>query len=78
MEMILSWVVGIAILVIMAFIIIGNAVRFIMWIKCFKIKECYNRRCINNAACAKYSEQLTEDEYNELQSMIEEYRKQYK
>ena len=76
MELILSWAGAVVLLLTIAYLIVGNAVRFIMWIKCFKVKECCNRKCINRMTCRKYRERLTESEQKELLDMTEEFKKE--
>ena len=77
MAAIFSWFLTIVILSALAFLVITNAIRFVMLIKCFKIKECNKRRCINKVMCEKYYEALTDDEYYELLNMIKDARRKY-
>lgn len=51
--------------------IIYIIIRFIKLIKCRKIKECKNRKCLVNGTCGKYSELLTQEEYDSLIELIE-------
>lgn len=57
-------------LVIILGIICANFVRLVMWIKCFRIKECNNRKC--SFKCYKYHEKLTEEDYKRILDKIAE------
>ena len=70
MEILLSYIGLIGVSITMIFIMASNIVHFVMWIKCFKVKECHNRQCINRVMCRKFNDILTEDEYNELSDII--------
>ncbi|MDE7322501.1 MAG: hypothetical protein K2N73_07155 [Lachnospiraceae bacterium] len=51
-------------------IIVGNIIRLIIWIKCFKIKECNNDDCRICKYCKKYHYILTEEEKEKLRQML--------
>lgn len=58
--------------------IVGNVVRFIMWIKCYRVKECDNRNCHWARYCDKYHRGITEEELDELEKLLEERRRELK
>ena len=64
--MILSWIGSVAISLTLIYVIAANIIRLIMWIKCFRVKECNRRHCLCNMICNKYHKVLTEKEYNQL------------
>ena len=72
--MILSWIGSVAISLTLIYVLAANIIRLIMWIKCFRVKECNRRHCLCNMMCNKYHEVLTEKEYNQLLNTIIEFR----
>lgn len=54
METFISWTGSILALLIILWIVSANLVRLVMWIRCFKIKECNNRKCLIRNMCHKY------------------------
>ena len=62
----------ILVLLIMLWIIVMDIIRFVMWIRCFKVTKCSNRKCPIKSMCYKYQEQMTEEDYQRIQKKIDE------
>ncbi len=77
MEVFSSLIGSAIVLGFIIFVVTANLFRLVMWIKCFKVKRCQNRRCINNIMCGKYTERMTEEEYQKLLDKIEAYKKAF-
>lgn len=71
METFISWTGSILALLIILWIVSANFVRLVMWIRCFKIKECNNRECLIRNMCRKYHEKITEEDRQRIMQMIE-------
>lgn len=71
-----GWIGALMTYVTIAYLIVGNCMRFLMWMKCLNVNECYNKQCLNRAICYKYHEALTEEECQQLLKMIEDLKKQ--
>lgn len=54
-DRILGWIGGILCILNIFCLIIGNIIRVVYWLKCFKIKYlCENRNCRFRCFCLKY------------------------
>lgn len=78
MEMILNYVIGILLCSVIPILVVLNIARFIMWIKCFKIKECSNRKCRYHVCCRKYKDEYEERQTEDLYLLIKKYKKELK
>lgn len=72
METFISRLGEILALLIILWIIETNIVRLVMWIKCFKVKECSNRKCQIKDMCRKYQERITDEDYRRILQKIAE------
>lgn len=70
METFTSWIGSILAILIILWIVCANIVRLVMWIKCFKIKECNNRKCSIRDMCHKYQERITEEDRQRIMQII--------
>ena len=52
---IVGWIGGILHFLTILWIIVGNAMHFVYWLKCLKVgKKCYNQSCRWRYFCVKY------------------------
>lgn len=72
--MLLSWIGAILIILNIVYMVLGNCMRIIMWLKCIRVRACNNQRCLNKGMCSKYYDQLTDEECKELSNMIDDFR----
>lgn len=70
MEILINQIGDIVALLIILWIVYANIVRLVMWIKCFKIKECNNRKCSIRDMCHKYQERITEEDRQRIMQII--------
>lgn len=68
MELFTSWIGSILALLYAIWIVGANIVRLVMWIKCLKVKECNNRKCLFR--CCKYKEWINEVAYQRILRII--------
>lgn len=61
LDYIIDCIVNFYIVVASAVIIIGNAVKFILYVKCRKEVICTNEKCFYKEYCKKYSMELDFD-----------------
>ena len=62
--------IGISIL-ILGFLVIGNIIRIVYFIKCIKIKKCSDRNCRVNEYCPKYKFIWTDADIKEMQELTD-------
>ena len=62
------WLGNIIALLYIIWIAGANIVRLIIWVKCFKVKKCNNRKCLFR--CCKYKERVNEEDYQRILQMI--------
>lgn len=53
-----------------------NTIHFICFTKCFRIKECTNRKCYFRDYCNKYVDIPTEEEFDRIEKLLKEKRKE--
>lgn len=70
METFINWIGSILAILIILWIVSANIVRLVMWTKCFKIKECNNRKCSIRNMCHKYHEKITEEDRQRIMHII--------
>lgn len=51
--------------------VIWNIVRSFYFIKCFKTKDCSNKKCKFNSVCIKYKEVLSKEEIESLLKLLD-------
>lgn len=74
--MIYTWIINILFILAALFVVVGNIIRFIYWIKCLKKQyPCYNKKCFYKDYCRKYIELYTQDEVNKIVKLLELYKK---
>ena len=72
MEILISRL-GIILAVLIILWIIGmDIIELVMWIKCFKVTGCSDRKCPVKNMCYKYQERMTEEDYQRILKKIEE------
>lgn len=63
-------------------IVIGNILRLVMWIICFRKKECSDRNCLLHEICYKYHEIIMAEDIERMEEILRSYRealnKEYK
>lgn len=52
--------------------LVWNITQLIYFVKCLKITECSNSKCLNKNHCTKYSSKLTEEEIEELLELLDQ------
>ena len=72
METFISRLGVISTLLIILWIIGTNIIRLVIWIKCFKIKNCNDRKCPIRDICCKYVDEITSEERQRLLRKISE------
>lgn len=72
MEMLISRIGIILALLVILWIISTDIILLVMWIKCFKIKKCSNRKCLFRDICYKYVYEITSEERQRLLRKISE------
>ncbi|MCM1064689.1 MAG: hypothetical protein NC420_09515 [Eubacterium sp.] len=73
MSIIGSWIGAILVIICFIFLITGNIVRFIYWLKCFKIKQCQNTQCRYRQYGSKWIETYSQEDIENLYKVIEQY-----
>lgn len=68
MELFTSWIGSVLALFYALWIVGANIVRIVIWVKCFKVKKCNNRKCLFR--CCKYKEILNEEDYQRILQII--------
>lgn len=66
------WLVVIFLILFFAMIIVYNLAWLYYKIKCFKIKDCCNRKCNFKIFCYKYYEKYTDEEIARMRKFLEE------
>lgn len=59
----------------LVFVIVGNIIRILMWIKCRKVSRCPDNKCPWYLFCLKGHETITMEEIEEVCKLIEEHKK---
>lgn len=54
------------------FLIVGNIIRLIYFVKCIRIKKCSNRTCMVKEYCPKHETIWTDKYIEHLEKIIEE------
>ena len=72
MEIIISRLDIILVVLIILWIIGMDIIRLVMWIKCFKVTGCSDRKCPIKNMCHKYQERMTKEDYQRILKKIEE------
>ncbi len=76
--MVVDFICNVGFILFAVYVIVWNIMRFIYWIKCFRVKTCYNRNCIFEISCDKLVETYTKEEKEAMLEMIERKRKELK
>ncbi len=74
MEVLGSWIGGGLIIMNFIYLIAGNAIRFINWIKCRKVSQCRSTQCCYRRYCGNWIETYTQEDIDELYKMLEEFK----
>lgn len=74
--LLIEWMFNIALLLFFVVLIVGNAIRFIMWVKCFRKKECDDQDCHLRYFCGKYQNTITQEDLNYIAELLNERRKE--
>lgn len=77
LEMLFDYTIGILLASMVPLIVFYNIVRFMQWIRCFKVKVCSREGCLFEICCCKYEEICAEERLEKLSFLIEECRKSY-
>jgi len=70
--MIIDYVINAFFIVSLGCTVLWIIARFCYFIKCIKVKQCLNRKCIFNECCNKYQGAPTREEIEELKKMIDQ------
>lgn len=73
-----SWIGGTIFVLSSTFFIVGNAVRFIYWLKCLKVKQCQDTKCQYRQYCRKWIETYSEEEITNLYKILEKYEENFR
>lgn len=75
--MIYTFLIYILFISVTVFLVVGNIIEFLYWIKCLRIKyPCYNKKCIYKNYCRKHIELITQEEIDKIAKLIELYKKE--
>lgn len=70
MEMIIAVVIIVAII----FIIAGNVIRLLIWMKCHNVETCGDRKCPWYKYCQKGQETITDEDIEWVRKAIDEHK----
>ena len=74
--LLIEWILNIALLLFFAVLIVGNVIKLIIWIGCFRKKECDNQNCYLKCFCSKYQETITQEDLDYIDELLNERRKE--
>lgn len=66
----------ILVVLFLVYLIVGNTIRFMHWIKFRKIKRCKRMQCDYWQYCDKQAERYTQEELEDLYRIIEKFKEE--
>lgn len=71
----MKMIITVIIVSVLIFLVAGNVIRLLMWIKCHKAETCRDRECPWYPYCQKGQRTITNEDIEEVCKLIEEHKK---